>query len=478
MDKWKNLLRKLNILLGIVLATTIISGQTALAQDTPPEPGETPPTVHIVQTGETIEEIAEQYGVSAAALQEANQLDSPASVVPGQRLIIPPAGYDEISPADLNLVIGFSDSLYTIAAQYDTPVEQLGASIKAVNPNGLYVGQEITIPSSTITAGSTPAGLTRLGKGLSLWQLALHTNDNLTALATRNHITDTAVYAPGKLVTLPEGTPSGTVLPPPWETISFHPNILETGRSAGLRVNTTLPGTLTGRFMDGDLDVLSEAQEHTAIIGINRWAEPGIYVLQLNFESTDGTTWQIERSIQLTTGRYGREVIRLPENIAALLDDPEIVQGELIYLSQNMSGFTAERYWEGLFLLPSPGVMTSAFGTVRSYNDNGYNSFHSGVDLAAASGTPIFAPADGVVVDTGVLDIRGLSTIISHGQGVYTGYWHQSGILVNPGDIVVAGQQIGMIGNTGLSTAPHVHWEMWVNGNQVDPMQWIRESFP
>jgi murein DD-endopeptidase MepM/ murein hydrolase activator NlpD len=68
--------------------------------------------------------------------------------------------------------------------------------------------------------------------------------------------------------------------------------------------------------------------------------------------------------------------------------------------------------------------------------------------------------------------------VLDHGWGVYSGFWHQSTILVEAGGAVATGQQIGTIGSTGLSTASHLHWEMWVNGNQVDPLQWVREAFP
>jgi murein DD-endopeptidase MepM/ murein hydrolase activator NlpD len=144
-----------------------------------------------------------------------------------------------------------------------------------------------------------------------------------------------------------------------------------------------------------------------------------------------------------------------------------------------MTGYRPERLWdEEWFRLPAVGVMASGFGTLRSYNGGDYDTFHSGADLSGPTGTPIYAPANGIVVDTGLLDVRGYVTILDHGRGVYTGYWHQSAILVEPGDEVVTGQQIGAIGNTGLSTASHLHWEMWVNGVQVDAMQWVRESFP
>ena len=92
--------------------------------------------------------------------------------------------------------------------------------------------------------------------------------------------------------------------------------------------------------------------------------------------------------------------------------------------------------------------------------------------------TPIYAPAPGVVVWAGPLQVRGNTTIIDHGWGVYTGYWHQAGILVQTGEQVETGQEIGSIGSTGLVTGAHLHWELWVSGVQVDPLQWAREVMP
>jgi murein DD-endopeptidase MepM/ murein hydrolase activator NlpD len=143
-----------------------------------------------------------------------------------------------------------------------------------------------------------------------------------------------------------------------------------------------------------------------------------------------------------------------------------------------MSGFTPEQYWDGLFLRPSTGVLTSQFGVYRLYNNTDLNSFHSGSDFAARTGTPIYAPAAGYVVDTGILDVRGYIIIVDHGLGVYTGYWHLASIQVNPGDRVEQGQLIGTMGTTGLSSASHLHWEMWVNGINVDATQWLRVRFP
>jgi murein DD-endopeptidase MepM/ murein hydrolase activator NlpD len=102
---------------------------------------------------------------------------------------------------------------------------------------------------------------------------------------------------------------------------------------------------------------------------------------------------------------------------------------------------------------------------------------HLGTDFGGAPGTAIFAPADGVVVFSGPLEVRGLATIVDHGWGVYTGYWHQTESYVVPGDRVVSGQVIGTIGMSGRATGPHLHWEMWVSGVPVDPMQWVQQAF-
>ena len=74
--------------------------------------------------------------------------------------------------------------------------------------------------------------------------------------------------------------------------------------------------------------------------------------------------------------------------------------------------------------------------------------------------------------------MRGNTTIIDHGWGVYSGFWHQSEIEVQVGDIVEQNQVIGVVGGTGRVTGPHLHWELWVNGIQVDPFDWLVNTYP
>jgi murein DD-endopeptidase MepM/ murein hydrolase activator NlpD len=124
------------------------------------------------------------------------------------------------------------------------------------------------------------------------------------------------------------------------------------------------------------------------------------------------------------------------------------------------------------FIWPVNGPVTSGFGP-RSHPIYGGTRMHTGVDIAASQGTPIKAAGDGVVKMAGWNGGYGNWTLVDHGGGLATGYGHQSRIAVSVGQHVSTGQVIGYVGSTGASTGPHLHWEVRVNGNPVDPMGWV-----
>jgi murein DD-endopeptidase MepM/ murein hydrolase activator NlpD len=123
--------------------------------------------------------------------------------------------------------------------------------------------------------------------------------------------------------------------------------------------------------------------------------------------------------------------------------------------------------------LPTDGLHTSPFGTRRIYGSSSIVTTHNGEDYATAAGTPVLAPASGVVVLAEQLFVRGNAVVIDHGHGVLTGYWHMRALSVQAGDRVAPGQPLGEVGTTGLSTGPHLHWEMQVRGVPVDPLEWL-----
>ena len=121
---------------------------------------------------------------------------------------------------------------------------------------------------------------------------------------------------------------------------------------------------------------------------------------------------------------------------------------------------------------PVDGWITSGFGT-RVSPFTGERTAHAGIDIAAPVGTPIMAPADGVVIFTGAKAGFGNFIMIAHGYGVVTRYGHNHQNLVQPGQKVGRGEQIGTVGETGRATGPHLHYEVVINGKLENPQKFI-----
>ncbi|MCF2669999.1 peptidoglycan DD-metalloendopeptidase family protein [Butyricicoccus pullicaecorum] len=122
---------------------------------------------------------------------------------------------------------------------------------------------------------------------------------------------------------------------------------------------------------------------------------------------------------------------------------------------------------------PSYNYISSNYG-YRTHPITGkVSSFHKGIDIAASSGNPVLAAASGTVVKSYMSSSYGNYIVISHGGGLMTAYAHLSRRLVSVGDTVSAGQQIGKVGSTGNSTGPHLHFEVYVNGSTVNPMNYV-----
>jgi murein DD-endopeptidase MepM/ murein hydrolase activator NlpD len=123
----------------------------------------------------------------------------------------------------------------------------------------------------------------------------------------------------------------------------------------------------------------------------------------------------------------------------------------------------------------APGWTLPAQGTVTSEFGPRWGRQHQGVDIAAGTGTPVGAAAEGVVRDASWRGGYGKAVVIDHANGVSTLYGHNSELLVKPGDRVQAGQAIAKVGSTGDSTGPHLHFEVMLEGKKVDPRPWLEQ---
>lgn len=136
------------------------------------------------------------------------------------------------------------------------------------------------------------------------------------------------------------------------------------------------------------------------------------------------------------------------------------------------SGSSGSGQYGGELFWPTSGPIVSGFG-YRTHPVYGTTRFHSGVDIDGACGQPIFAAENGTVISAGYNGGYGNATVIDHGDGLSTLYGHQSSLGVSSGQSVNRGQQIGLVGTTGLSTGCHLHFEVRVNGEPVDPVPYL-----
>ena len=201
-----------------------------------------------------------------------------------------------------------------------------------------------------------------------------------------------------------------------------------------------------------------------SVVGIPLAREPGpaaVEVLQGGARST--------RSFVVEGKAYATQSLKVaPRQVNLAPEDEARVAREQPRIRAALATFS-EAAPESLRLLPPVrGPRSGSFGLRRVFNGQPRNP-HSGMDIAAPTGTPVLAPAAGRVVDTGDYFFNGRSIFIDHGQGLVTMYCHLDAIEVETGAVVKAGEQIGRIGATGRVTGPHLHWGVALNRALVDP---------
>jgi murein DD-endopeptidase MepM/ murein hydrolase activator NlpD len=249
------------------------------------------------------------------------------------------------------------------------------------------------------------------------------------------------------------------------------------GKTTTITVSTTQPVDLTGTLAGQTLHFFeTEAGQYVAFAGISALQETGLSEIVLQATTPGGSPFDIQQMIFLSPGFFTNESV---VGVEASTIDAEVILREDQALAE-LQVINPVRQWTGIFNYPvDEPCPSSRFGNRRSYNSGQYFYYHTGLDFTVcAQNLNIYAAAPGKVIFSGPLEIKGNFTVIDHGWGVYTGYAHQSEQFVKAGDRVEARQLIGIIGNTGRSVGPHLHWEVWVNGIQVDPLDWVSRTYP
>lgn len=193
-------------------------------------------------------------------------------------------------------------------------------------------------------------------------------------------------------------------------------------------------------------------------------------VLIIVYQSDSQKTFK--KTIRIKEIKYKSIRINIPSNKIKLLAS-SVLDQEGKKINEIIKGKRETYLAKGRFILPAQRRLTGPFGRFRIYNDGISSDSHRGIDIANSIGTKIVAANRGVVVLSEKLQAHGGTIIIDHGQGIFSIYCHFQQLDVNKGDFVEKGRQIGTMGQTGLSTGPHVHFGVIVGGVRVDPMEWV-----
>jgi murein DD-endopeptidase MepM/ murein hydrolase activator NlpD len=432
-----------------------------------------------VQSGDTLFSIAVRFNISVNDLSAANPSVDPNALAVGQQLVIP--GLEGITGILQTEVIPFGDNLRSLSRRTQVSDELLIKLNRLVSPSELYVGASLIIP----TEEQQEPLKTRItaAKGESLFELAVKQGSDPWSLVSVNKLSGTWEALPGDILYSPTGNSEGnaTGLPSAFLSADIQPLPLIQGSTEVIRVRVQEGASLSGILVDMPLHFFQANGEQVALQGVHALLEPGTYPLLLEAAFADGSKQSFQQMMLVTSGDYSSEDI--PLNDPSFID-PVVTEPELKNIIALTTPSTPTRYWTDTFTSPAtdPNCFTSRYGTRRTYkvinSDAETPGFHTGLDFCGGEGLQIFAPAAGVVVFAAPLTVRGNATIIDHGWGVYSGFWHQSQILVNVGDSVQQGQVVGVVGGTGRVTGAHLHWELWVNGVQVNPLNWLNQAYP
>jgi murein DD-endopeptidase MepM/ murein hydrolase activator NlpD len=226
-------------------------------------------------------------------------------------------------------------------------------------------------------------------------------------------------------------------------------------------------------FQGKQVMVVRDNDRWLAVVGVPLKLKPGEYRVTVTADGNKNhyplEIVDKQYPVQRLTIKNRRKVYPNKEDLKRIEKDREQIGKAFVVWSNNPTPPLK-------FDLPTQGRFSSQFGLQRFYNDSPRPRRHSALDIAAPTGTPVFAPANGTVINTGNYFYTGNTIFVDHGQGLITQYIHLSKIDVTVGTAVERGEKIGEVGATGRVTGPHLHWAVILNRTMIDPMPFVRKD--
>ena len=250
------------------------------------------------------------------------------------------------------------------------------------------------------------------------------------------------------------------------------------GQGQALQMGYPAEPGLTGvtvRWSGHQVPFTQRGDRWLATVGVDLDSKPGDHAVDVTFAYEDGRTRVVREPVVVRAEQYPTTELEVEERYVELSpEDQARADREAAETSAIYDTFTPERFWSDAFEVPVRGAKDGRnFGHRRVFNGQP-RAPHSGADLRATTGTPIYAANRGRVVLAKELFFSGNAVYIDHGYGLYSTYLHLSKIDVAVGDIVERGQQLGLAGATGRVTGAHLHWGVRLLDARVDPFSLIR----
>jgi murein DD-endopeptidase MepM/ murein hydrolase activator NlpD len=430
--------------------------------------------IYIVQEGDTLTSIAMRFGVSSAEIQEANGIADPNSLQISQRLVIP--GLEGVSGLLTTTALPYGTSLTYFSREYHMEPEDLIMLNHLISPSEAIAGATFLVAVNEEEDNLSP--ITTVSQGDTPLELAVQSSTSTWNLAEQNAMDSTWGMLPGEtLFGVSEGTTGSTV----FSNVSdlfVYPLPAVQGETLEIGISTGVPAEFNAEFNGETLQFFTDDEEnYYSFLGVHAMSETGPFPLRISMTLDDGTTQTFEQMLVLKSGGYGNDSEIVVDDIYV---DPDTIASEDAIMNAILTQVTPDRYWDGKFQYPiDEPCIGGYFGRRRSYNYGALLYYHTGLDFSVcAQNLNIYAPAAGEVVFADSMVIRGNAVLIDHGWGIYSGYWHLSEFNVEEGDFVQPGDLIGLIGSTGRSLGPHLHFEIDILGTPVNPQTWLDEVFP
>lgn len=465
----------LSLLISILFLT--FNSTIIFAQDNPEYP------VYVVQAGETLTLIAEKFNTTVDELISINGIVNADLISEGTELFIP--GLEGVTGRLITHAVNIGETLEDFSIANAIPLQTLLSLNKITSPNEIYVGTNIILPVSDEANVLSVAHTVKSQD--TLLENAVRQQSNPWVLLQQNNLrTGNSLIPSTPIFAQISSDQIVSTISPVIRDVEISPLPLVQGTTIVIKVEATEPIDLSGSLDGHTLHFFpyqDQVNAYYAIQGIHAMAEPGLVSFTLNGSLQGAPVFSYDQMLLQQAGTFIQDP---PLYVQDETVDPAITGPEEELVMSCTSQISPEKYWGGSFRYPVDGSVEddtigfmSTFGNRRSYNGSEYTYFHSGLDFGVyMNSLNIYAAESGTVVFAGPLTVRGNATFIDHGQGIFSGYFHQSQILVNVGDYVQKGQLIGLIGSTGRVTGPHLHWEIWANGVQVNPVDWVLNTYP